>query len=228
MSEPGPKILVVEDERAMRTMLELGIAREGYDVRALADGVDLVRTAVEWPADLVILDVGLPKADGITLLPRLRAASSVPILMLTARTDVAEKIRALGAGADDYLTKPFDFDELLARIAAALRRPVLASSDVLHCADLSVDLSARIARRGDRRLDLTPREFALLEVLARTAGRSFRKEELLEAVWGFDFEGEPSIVDRYISYLRIKTEANGEARLLQTVRGFGYVLRREA
>jgi two-component system response regulator MprA len=228
MIPSAPKIVVVEDERAMRAMLELGLTREGYAVRALADGVDLVRIVTEWPADLVLLDIMLPKADGLTLLPRLRAATDVPILMLTARTETVDTLRAFGLGADDYITKPFNLDELLARIAAALRRPGLASTDVLRYGDLSVDVAARVARRGARRLDLTPREFAMLEVLVRTPGRSFRKEELLEAVWGFDFDGEVAIVDRYISYLRAKTEAAGEPRLLQTQRGFGYALRHDA
>jgi two-component system response regulator MprA len=147
-------------------------------------------------------------------------------MMLTAHGETTDKVRALNAGADHYVTKPCDLDELLARVAAALRRPSIASRDLLTFADLTIDIPARQARRGTRVLDLTPREYDLLEVLVRTHGRAFTKEELLERVWGIDYDGDASIVDRYISYLRTKLEARGEPRVIHTLRGVGYVVRR--
>ena len=224
--EDRPRIVVVEDERAMREMLVLALEREGYRVRALPTGAGLTDAVRNDDVSLVVLDVGLPGADGISLVPSVRAVSEVPIMMLTARADTPDKVRALGAGADHYVTKPVDLDELLARVAAALRRPAIASRRSLTFADVAIDSHAREARRGDRVLDLTPREYDLLEVLVRTHGRAFSKEELLERVWGIEFEGDGSIVDRYVSYLRSKLEAAGEPRLIHTLRGVGYVLRR--
>lgn len=221
-----PQIVVVEDERAMREMLALAFEREGYRVHALATGVGLVEIVRDEDVDLVVLDVVMPGADGISLVPRIRAVSQVPIMMLTARTETPEKVRALAAGADHYVTKPVELDELLARVAAALRRPAIAASAMLVYADVTIDTAMRQARRGDRDLELTPREYALLEVLLRTHGRAFTKEELLECVWGLDYEGDGTVVDRYVSYLRAKLEANGEPRLIHTLRGIGYAMRR--
>jgi DNA-binding response OmpR family regulator len=224
--EQRPRIVVVEDERAMRDMLVLAFELEGYRVAALGTGAGLTEAVRDDDVALVVLDVGLPGADGISLVPAVRAVSEVPIMMLTARTETTDKVRALNAGADHYVTKPCDLDELLARVAAALRRPSIASRDLLTFADLTIDVRARQARRGTRVLFLTPREYDLLEVLVRTHGRAFSKEELLERVWGIDYDGDASIVDRYISYLRTKLEADGEPRLIHTLRGVGYVVRR--
>lgn len=210
----------------MRDMLVLAFELEGYRVAALGTGVGLTEAVRNDDVALVVLDVGLPGADGISLVPAVRAISEVPIMMLTARTETTDKVRALQAGADHYVTKPCDLDELLARVAAALRRPSIASRDLLTFADVTIDIRARQARRGTRVLLLTPREYDLLEVLVRTHGRAFSKEELLERVWGIDYDGDASIVDRYISYLRSKLEAGGEPRLIHTLRGVGYVLRR--
>jgi two-component system response regulator MprA len=221
-----PRILVVEDERAMREMLVLALEREGYRVQALATGTGLTGLAKDDDVALVLLDIGLPGVDGISLVPLVRAVTEAPIMMLTARTETRDKVRALDAGADHYVTKPIDLDELLSRISAALRRPAIAGRELLTFAGITVDVRARDVRHGDRRIELTPREYALLEALIRTPGRAFSKDELLERVWGVEHE-DSGIVDRYVSYLRTKLEAAGEPRLIQTLRGVGYVLRRE-
>jgi two-component system response regulator MprA len=222
-----PRILVVEDERAMREMLVLALEREGYRVQALATGTGLTGLAKDDDVALVLLDIGLPGIDGISLVPLVRAVTEAPIMMLTARTETRDKVRALDAGADHYVTKPIDLDELLSRISAALRRPAIAGRELLSFAGVTLDVRARDVRHGDRRIELTPREYALLEALMRTPGRAFSKDELLERVWGVEHEGDSGIVDRYVSYLRTKLEAAGEPRLIQTLRGVGYVLRRE-
>ena len=224
--DTSPRIVVVEDERAMREMLVLAFEREGYRVAALPTGAGLTEAVRDDDVALVVLDVGLPGADGISLVPAVRAVSEVPIMMLTARGETPDKVRALHAGADHYVTKPVDLDELLARVAAALRRPSIVSREWLTFADVAIDTNAREAKRGPRVLDLTPREYDLLDVFVRTHGRAFSKEELLERVWGIDYDGDGSVVDRYVSYLRTKMEAAGEPRLIQTLRGVGYVMRR--
>jgi two-component system response regulator MprA len=221
-----PRILVVEDERAMREMLVLALEREGYRVQALATGSGLTGLAKDDDVALVLLDIGLPGVDGISLVPLVRAVTEAPIMMLTARTETRDKVRALDAGADHYVTKPIDLDELLSRISAALRRPAIAGRELLSFAGITLDVRARDVRCGERRIELTPREYALLEALIRTPGRAFSKDELLERVWGVEHE-DSGIVDRYVSYLRTKLEAAGEPRLIQTLRGVGYVLRRE-
>jgi two-component system, OmpR family, response regulator MprA len=223
-----PKVAVVDDERHVREMLELGLAREGYAVRCAADGAQALDLVGEWQPDIVILDVMLPKIDGVTLLPMLRKKTEAPIIMLTAKGGVPDKIAALVRGADDYLAKPFVFEELLARLTAALRRPRLAGSDVLRYVDLTINLETREVTRGDRQIGLTPREFDLLVALARTPRRVLTKEQLLQQVWGHDFEGEVGIVETYISYLRAKVDAGSPKRIIHTVRGVGYALREDA
>ncbi|HTA39090.1 MAG TPA: response regulator transcription factor [Candidatus Acidoferrales bacterium] len=222
-----PRILVVEDERAMREMLVLALEREGYRVQALATGTGLTGLAKDDDVALVLLDIGLPGIDGISLVPLVRAVTEAPIMMLSARTETRDKVRALDAGADHYVTKPIDLDELLSRISAALRRPAIAGRELLSFAGITIDVRSRDVRHGERPIELTPREYALLEALMRTPGRAFSKDELLERVWGLEHEGDSGIVDRYVSYLRTKLEADGEPRLVQTLRGVGYVLRRE-
>jgi DNA-binding response OmpR family regulator len=224
--EGSPRIVVVEDERAMREMLVLAFEREGYDVCALPTGAGLADTVRDNDVSLVVLDVGLPGADGISLVPLVRAVSDVPIMMLTARGETPDKVRALHAGADHYVTKPVDLDELLARVAAALRRPAIAARESLAFADVVMNVESHEVRRNARVLDLTPREYVLLEVFVRTPGRAFTKEELLERVWGDEYDGDGAIVDRYVSYLRAKLEAGREPRLIHTLRGVGYVMRR--
>ncbi len=211
----------------MREMLVLALEREGYYVDALSTGAGLLGRIRDEAPSLVVLDIGLPGADGFELASSVRTISDVPIMMLTARSDTPDKVRALGAGADHYVTKPVDLDELLACVAAALRRPRMARREILAFADVTIDLDAREVYRGERRVPVTAREYRLLEVLLRSHDRAFTKDELLERVWGFEFEGEPAIVDRYVSYVRSKLEACGEPRLIHTLRGMGYVMRRE-
>jgi len=225
-SPDGPRILIVEDERALREMLALAFGREGYAVRALVNGGTVRAIVREWDPDLIVLDIGLPGADGFSLIPLIRSASAAPIMMLTARIETLDKVRALEAGADHYVSKPVELPELLARVAAALRRPMLAGGEMVTFGDIVVDATAREVRRDGRRIDLTPREFAVLDVLIRTPGRAFSKDELLERVWGVDYDGDGAVVDRYISYVRAKLEEDGGGRVVQTVRGIGYALRR--
>ncbi|TAM56617.1 response regulator transcription factor [bacterium] len=209
-------------------MLELGLAREGYLVRCASDGQAALALVRDWEPDVIVLDVMLPKIDGFSLLPLLRRHTEAPILMLTARGDVSDRVEGLARGADDYLAKPFAFEELLARLGAALRRPRLATAEMLRFADLYVDLERREVLRGERHIDLTPREYDLLLTLIREPRRVWSKEQLLDTVWGHDFEGNPSIVETYVSYLRAKLDAGGEPALIQTVRGVGYALRESA
>jgi DNA-binding response OmpR family regulator len=226
-ADTAPRILVIEDERAMREMLVLAFEREGYAVRSQLSGAGVQEALRAWDPDLIVLDIGLPGVDGITLLPLVRAATAAPVMMLTARSETADMVRALGAGADHYVTKPVELDELLARVSAALRRPALVERDARTFADITLDASARDVVRAGKRIDLTPREFAVLDVLMRTPGRAFSKDELLERVWGVDYDGDGGVVDRYISYVRVKLEEAGGERVIQTVRGVGYALRRD-
>lgn len=219
---------VVDDERHIREMLELGLGREGYLVRCAADGQAALALVREWEPDIIVLDVMLPKIDGFALLPLLRRQTEAPIVMLTARGDIPDRVEGLARGADDFLPKPFAFEELLARLGAALRRPRLASAQTMRFADLFVDLARRDVLRGERRIDLTPREYDLLLTLMREPKRVWAKEQLLDSVWGHDFEGNPSIVETYVSYLRAKLDAAGEPPLIHTVRGVGYALREGA
>jgi len=221
-------VAVIDDERHIREMLEIGLEREGYVVRCAADGQTALALVREWEPDVIVLDVMMPKIDGFALLPMLRRQTEAPILMLTARGDISDRVEGLTLGADDYLPKPFAFEELLARLNAALRRPRLANAETLHFADLFVDLTSREVLRGERRVDLTPREYDLLLTLLREPRRVWAKEQLLDAVWGHDFEGNPSIVETYVSYLRAKLDAGGEPPLIHTVRGIGYTLREGA
>ncbi len=222
-----PKVAVVDDERSIRDLLVLGLSREGYAVRVAADGAQAIDLVAEWTPDVIVLDVMMPKIDGIALLPLLRRRTQAPIIMLTARGDVNDRVAGLRAGADDYLPKPFDLEELLARLEAALRRPRLAAPTTLRYEDLSADLETRDVFRGGERIDLTAREFDLLVTLLREPRRVFPKERLIDLVWGTGFDGPVGIVETYISYLRAKIDANAQAKLIHTVRGAGYTLRVE-
>ncbi len=222
-----PKVAIVDDERHVREMLELGLTREGYTVRSAADGAQALDLIGQWEPDIIILDVMLPKIDGFTLLPMLRKKTEAPIIMLTAKGDIPDKVVALDRGADDYLAKPFAFEELLARLGAALRRPKLATGAELRYDDLTVNVETREVLRGGRRIGLTPREFDLLVALIRVPRRVLTKEQLLEQVWGHDFEGEVGIVETYISYLRAKIDGGEQRRIIHTVRGVGYALRED-
>ena len=222
------RILVVEDERKVANFIRQGLAEEGHTVEVAADGAAALDLLEGPPYDLVVLDLMLPKVDGFEILKLARARRlTTPVLVLTARDSVADKVRGLDLGADDYLTKPFSFDEFLARVRALLRRGATAGP-VLRVADLTLDPSTREVHRGRRRITLTTREHALLEYFMRNAGRVLTRPMLAEHVWGLDFDAESNIVDVYVGYLRRKIDGAGDARLLHTVRGAGYALRTEA
>lgn len=219
------RVAVVDDDRLVREMLELGLAREGFVVRTASDGVAALELVRQWEPEVILLDIMMPKIDGVTLLPRLREITQAPILMLTAKGEVAEKVATLAVGADDYLVKPFVFEELIARIQAKLRRPQLIEENVLRWREVSISPLTRQAWLGRDPLDLTQREFDLLEVFMREPRRVFSKDHLLELVWGHDFEGGPNIVETYISYLRAKIDRlPGAISFIRTVRGIGYGL----
>ncbi|HEY9085479.1 MAG TPA: response regulator transcription factor [Candidatus Tyrphobacter sp.] len=219
------RVAVVDDDRMVREMLELGLTREGFEVATAADGQAALELVRRFDPEVIILDIMMPKIDGLALLPMLREISHVPILMLTAKSGLEDKIQSLGAGADDYLVKPFVFEELIARVQAKLRRPQLIEERVLHWHDLSLNEDTREVRRGKDAVDLTHREFDLLSVFMREPRRVFSKDHLLEIVWGHDFEGGPNIVETYISYLRSKIDRPGEpGSFIRTVRSVGYGL----
>ncbi len=220
------RILVVDDERAVREAIERALGFEGYRVDHAGDGVEALEALAHQPVDAVVLDVLMPQMDGIELCRRIRAAGdTTPILMLTARETVSDRVAGLDAGADDYLVKPFALRELLARLRALLRRTADPTNGVLTHADLSLDPETREVLRGDRRIDLTRTEFLLLELLLRNARRVLTREVIFEQVWGYDMDWNSNSLEVYIGYLRRKTEAGGEPRLIRTVRGVGYVLR---
>jgi two-component system response regulator MprA len=223
----GSKVLVIDDERPMRDMLQMGLERHGYAVRTLPDGRGVEAAVHEWQPDAIVLDVMLPFADGFMLLPVLRRQTQAPIIMLTAKGALDDKLTGLNLGADDYMPKPFAFPELVGRLEACMRRPHIAVPEMLRFADLVVDLKTREVRRGERRIELTNKEFKLLVVLMREPRRVFGKEELLRLVWGEDFEGEVGNVETYISYVRAKIDEIGQHSLIHTIRGAGYSLRGE-
>jgi two-component system response regulator MprA len=220
------RVLVVDDEPAVRQALDRALRFEGYETEMAGDGLGALSAIAERPADAVVLDVAMPRVDGLEVCRRLRAAGDpTPILLLTARVAVSERVAGLDAGADDYLVKPFALEELLARLRALLRRSGPADDEVLRFADLSLDPSTREVARGGRRIELTRTEFLLLELLLRNARQVLPREVIFDRVWGYDFGANSNSLEVYIGYLRRKTEAEGESRLVHTVRGVGYVLR---
>jgi two-component system response regulator MprA len=224
----GERILVIEDEARIAQFIERGLIYEGYRVTVARDGKTGLTVARDNPPDLVVLDWMLPGLDGLEVCKRMRTASDVPILMLTAKDDVKDRVTGLDAGADDYLVKPFSVDELLARIRALLRRVEPASRpDVLRFADLTLDTGTHRAYRGDRAIDLTAKEYELLELFMRNPRQVLTRDVIFDRVWDYDFGGESNIIEVYVRYLRQKTEAETEPRLIHTVRGVGYVLREE-
>jgi two-component system response regulator MprA len=224
------RVLVIDDDRKIVDFIRRGLDYEGHTVQVAYDGESGLEQSFQERPDLVILDVMLPGLDGIEVCRRLRAGlgSELPILMLTARDAVPDRVAGLDAGADDYLVKPFAFDELMARIRALLRRRMPPSEEQqLRFSDLVLDTSTREVRRGDRLVNLTAREFDLLELFLRHPRQVLTRDIIYDHVWGYDFGGESNIIEVYIRYLRTKLEAADEPRLLQTVRGVGYALREE-
>ncbi len=216
---------MVDDDPRLAASLQRAVSYEGHAVEVAADGPAALAAARDRPPDLVVLDVMLPGIDGIEICRRLRAGSDVPILMLTARDTVADRVLGLDAGADDYLVKPFAYDELLARVRALLRRRAPAGREMMRCADLVMDVSAHEVRRGERLVDLTALQFDLLEHFLRHPRQVLERDRLLEAVWGVSSDAISNVVDVTVAGLRPRIEGPGEPRLLHTVRGVGYVLK---
>jgi len=226
VAETTNSILVVEDDPAVRDALERALGFENYEVSVAKDGGEALSILRSESFDLLILDIMMPHVDGIEACKRIRAnGDRTPILMLTAKAAVGDRVEGLDAGADDYMVKPFALDELLARIRALLRRSGGGVTDVIRYADLTMDVAARKVRRGDSEIELTKTEFDLLLLLAQSPEIVLDRDTINEEIWGIDFITSSNSLDVYVGYLRRKTEANGEQRLIHTVRGVGYVLR---
>ncbi len=219
------RILVVDDDPQITSLLKRGLSYEGYTVDTASDGGEALDKAKENEPDLLLLDVSMPGMDGFEVARRVRKTSRVPILMLTAKGTVADKVTGLDAGADDYLVKPFDFDELVARVRALLRRHSPNKGEVLTFGDISLDTRARQVTRGNTKVELTAKEFDLLDLFLRHPRQVLRREQIYQLVWGYDFEGESNVIEVYVRYLRTKLEEGGHPRVIHTVRGVGYVLR---
>ncbi|WP_395658959.1 response regulator transcription factor [Nocardioides sp.] len=228
-SVPKPRVLVVDDDKAVRESLRRSLEFNGYDVSLAADGADALAGIASSAPDVVVMDVMMPRLDGIETTKALRTAGNdVPILVLTARDAVGDRVEGLDAGADDYLTKPFALQELLARLRALLRRVAPRDDDeeeLLAFSDLTMDVATREVHRGSRSIELTRTEFALLEMFLRRPRRVLERSFILEEVWGYDFPTTANSLEVYVGYLRRKTEAEDEPRLIHTVRGVGYVLK---
>jgi len=226
------RVLVVDDDRKITAFLRRSLALEGYDVVVANSGTEALRIIAGAPPDLLVLDVMMPDVDGLEVCRRIRAAGETfPILMLTARDAVTDRVKGLDQGADDYLVKPFALEELLARLRALARRGGPGQSDgnggqqVLQFADLVLDTATREAIRGSRRISLTAKEYELLHLFMSHPRQVLTRDTLMEKVWGYDYSGESNVLEVYVGYLRSKLEAGGEPRLIQTVRGVGYVLK---
>jgi two-component system response regulator ArlR len=222
------KILIIEDEKQIARFLELELLHEGYMVDIARDGrAGLEKAVADEGYALILLDIMLPKINGIEVLRRIRQSLSTPIIMLTARDEVTDKVMGFDTGADDYVTKPFVIEELLARIRAALRKNGLNKKDVsvLKISDLELDIARHETKRASQTIDLTKKEYDLLEYLLRNKGLALTRNQILEKVWGFEFAGDTNIVDVYIRYLRSKIDDDYEKKLIQTIRGVGYSIR---
>ena len=221
-----PNILLIEDEAALAKFVKLELEYEGYDVTIAAEGLSGLSTAREKSPDLILLDWMLPGISGIEICRRLRqTGDKVPIIMLTAKDEVGDRVEGLDAGADDYLIKPFSIEELLARVRASLRRNQEDNTDLLQFSDLTLNRSTREVYRQNRLIELTAKEFELLEYLITHPKQVLTRDQILERVWGYDFLGDSNIIEVYVRYLRLKLEANQEPRLIKTVRGVGYVMK---
>jgi DNA-binding response OmpR family regulator len=220
------QILIVEDESKLAQFIELELKSEGYEVITATNGFDGLTQARESSPDLLILDWMLPGISGLEICQRLRQTGSmVPVIILTAKDETSDRVAGLDAGADDYVVKPFSVEELLARIRAHLRRTQEEETDILQFQDLKLNTSTREVYRDNRAIELTAKEFELLHYLLSHARQVLTRDQILEQVWGYDFIGDSNIIEVYIRYLRLKLEAEGESRLIQTMRGVGYVLR---
>ena len=220
------RILLVEDEENLAKFIQMELSYEGYEVQVASDGLSGLMAARDQEPDLILLDWMLPGLTGVEVCRRLRATGSfVPVVLLTAKDEVGDRVTGLDAGADDYVVKPFSIEELLARVRAHLRRNQPQESDALQFQDLSLNRKTREVMRGNRGIELTAKEFDLLDYLIAHPRQVLTRDRILEEVWGYDFMGDSNIIEVYIRYLRLKLEAEGEKRLIQTVRGVGYVLR---
>ena len=227
MDSIGARIAVIDDEEPIRCLLASELELAGFAVRTAHDGPSGLETVREWDPSLILLDVMMPKLDGIAMLPRVRAITQAPIFIVSAKGETEDKVLGLERGADQYVAKPFETPELIARIRSALRRPQLDAPEILTYGDLQMNLHERTARRGSRELALTAREFALLATLVREPRRVFSKDELLDRVWGYDSDVGANCVETFISYLRAKLNGTpGSDALIVTLRGAGYTLRR--
>ena len=219
------RILVVDDDPEIASFVKRGLAYEGYTVDTAVDGSEALTKAREKEPDLVILDIMMPGIDGLEVAKRLRQGGDVPIIMLTAKGTVVDKVTGLESGADDYLVKPFALDELLARVKALLRRRQPKEGETLRFSDLSLNTATREVKRGNQVIELTAQEFALLELFMRHPRQVLKRDTIYGRVWGYDFEGESNVIEVYVRYLRSKLEADGKPRLIHTARGVGYVLK---
>jgi heavy metal response regulator len=220
------RILVVEDEKKVASFIKKGLEEEGYAVDVAEDGEEGLGMALTRVHDLIILDISLPRMDGLRVLQAIRQDGvTAPVLLLTVRATIEDKVLGLDAGADDYLTKPFAFQELVARVRALLRRRAEAGPTVLRIGDLTLDPARRTVSRGGEKVDLTPREFALLDYFMRNPGRVLTRTMITEHVWDYSFDTSTNVIDVYVNYLRRKIDAGREPKLLHTVRGVGYVLK---
>lgn len=222
----GARILIVEDEEKLAKFVQLELSYEGYEVSVAHDGLSGLMAARDQTPDLIILDWMMPGLTGVEVCRRLRqTGTATPVILLTAKDDVSDRVEGLDAGADDYVVKPFSIEELLARVRAHLRRIEPQDAEVLVFGDLTLDRRSREVRRGQRLIELTAKEFDLLDYLMTNPRQVLTRDRILEEVWGYDFMGDSNIIEVYVRYLRLKLEAEGESRLIQTMRGVGYVLR---
>lgn len=219
------RILIIEDDKAIVRVLERSLVYEGYEVDSAVNGEHGLELAQKKSPDLIILDLMLPGMDGLEFTEKIREDSNVPILMLTARGGLEDRVQGLDSGADDYMVKPFELEELLARIRSLLRRSSSERSIVLKFEDLKLDTHTRTAQRGERSISLTTKEYELLELFMRNQRQILSREMIFDRVWGYDFGGESNVLDVYIRYLRLKLEGEEDSRLIHTIRGTGYVLR---
>jgi len=222
----GARILIVEDEERLAKFMQLELSYEGYEVSVAHDGLSGLMAARAQAPDLIILDWMMPGLTGVEVCRRLRqTGTATPVILLTAKDEVSDRVEGLDAGADDYVVKPFSIEELLARVRAHLRRAEPQDAEILVFGDLTLDRRSREVRRGERPVELTAKEFDLLDYLMTNPRQVLTRDRILEQVWGYDFMGDSNIIEVYVRYLRLKLEAEGESRLIQTMRGVGYVLR---